>query len=133
MANTQPTLKTGKDAAVKGVPHSPTAAPPAGAAAAKGVPRAPTAAPPTRVVGTGLAGAVGTVWNNNQTVNALWSINEDRNSWVGIAGVGWVKLSTGSDTGVVALTTLAAHAYQTQHIINDRTEDDGMIHEIYAW
>jgi hypothetical protein len=66
-------------------------------------------------------------------VNALWSINEDRNSWVGIANVGWVKLSTASDSGVVALTELAAHAYQRQHVISSRTENDGMIHEIYAW
>jgi hypothetical protein len=79
------------------------------------------------------AGSAGTVWNNNQTVNALWSINQDRNSWFGAAGVGWQKLSTASDTGVIALTALAAHAYQTQHIINYRTEADGMVHEIYAW
>jgi hypothetical protein len=132
MAQTQPSLKMGNETAVEGVPRTPTLAPPS-AAAGKGVARTPTAAPPTRIGGAGLAGAVGTVWNNNQTVNALWSINEDRNSWVGIAGVGWVKLSTASDPGVVALTALAAHAYQTQHVINYRTEDDGMIHEIYAW
>jgi hypothetical protein len=92
----------------------------------------PTAEPPAQVGGTG-ARAVGTVWNNNQTVNALWSINEDRNAQVGIANVGWVKLSTNSESGVMALTALAAHAYQTQHVINYRTEDDGLIHEIYAW
>jgi len=94
---------------------------------------APTAAPPPRKQGGAAAGGAGTVWNNSQLVNALWSINEDRNSWVGIQGVGWVKLSTNSDTGVVALTMLAAHAKQLQTIVNYRTEDDGMIHEIYAW
>jgi hypothetical protein len=120
MANTQPkAVKAGGGALAVG--------------AGKGALAAPVAEPPTKFVGKGAKGSVGTVWNNNQTVNALWSINEDRNSWVGVANVGWVKLSTASDTGVVALTVLAAHAYQTQHIINYRQEDDGMVHEIYAW
>lgn len=92
---------------------------------------APSAAPPAKR--KGVSGSAGTVWNNSQLVNALWSINEDRNSWVGIQGVGWVKLSTASDTGVVALSVLAAHAKQLQTVVNYRTEDDGMIHEIYAW
>jgi hypothetical protein len=93
---------------------------------------APTATPPTKQ-GAAVTGGVGTVWNNSQIINALWSINEDRNSWVGVQGVGWVKLSTNSDTGIVALTMLSAHAKQLQSIVNYRTEDDGMIHEIYAW
>jgi hypothetical protein len=98
-----------------------------------GASAAPSATPPPRkAAAIGGAGA-GTVWNNSQLVNALWSINEDRNSWVGIQGTGWVKLSTNSDTGIVALTMLAAHAKQLQTIVNYRVEDDGMIHEIYAW
>jgi len=93
---------------------------------------APTGTPP-RKHGVAATGRAGTVWNNSQLVNALWSINEDRNSWVGIQGVGWVKLSTNSDSGIVALSMLMAHAKQLQTIVNYRMEDDGMIHEIYAW
>jgi hypothetical protein len=101
---------------------------------------APSAAPPKgagRVAASagaaGAAGGAGTTWSQNQTINALWSINEDRNSWVGVAGIGWVKLSNASDSGIVALTVLGAHAKQLQTIVNYRQEDDGMIHEIYAW
>ena len=94
---------------------------------------APSATPPAKLQGAAAVGGAGTVWNNNQLVNALWTINQDRNSWVAIQGVGWVKLSPGSDTGVVALTMLAAHAKQLQTPVNYRTENDGMIHEIYAW
>jgi hypothetical protein len=89
--------------------------------------------PPPGKAGIGAVSKLATVWNNSQIVNALWSINEDRNSWVGIAGVGWVKLSTGSDSGVVALTMLASHAKALQSSINYRQESDGMVHEIYAW
>jgi hypothetical protein len=101
---------------------APTATPPAGKSVKAGGAGAP-----------GSAGAVKTVWNNSQIVNALWTINQDRNSWLGIQGVGWLKLSTASDTGVVALTVLASHAKQMQTVINYRVEDDGMVHEIYAW
>ncbi len=118
MADTQPQPLQGQKGAATGAAAAPSATPPKMAVSAR--------------AGVGVA-AAGTVWNNSQTVNALWSINEDRNSWFGAAGVGWVKLSTASDTGVIALTELAAHAYQTQHIINYRTEADGMCHEIYAW
>jgi len=107
----------------------------AGAAGAATTPSAPSGEPPQSAIGvaTGAATGAGTTWNNNKTVGSLWSIDQDKNSWMGVASVGWVKLSTASDSGVVALTALAAHAYQTQHVINYRTESDGMAHEIYAW
>jgi hypothetical protein len=107
----------------------------AGAGAAATTASVPSGEPPQSAIGAAGDGtaAAGTVWNNNKTVSSLWSINQDRNSWMGVANVGWVKLSTASDSGVVALTALAAHAYQTKHIVNYRTESDGMVHEIYAW
>jgi len=43
------------------------------------------------------------------------------------------KLSTASDSGVVALTLLASHAKQLGSIVNYRDEDDGMVHEMYVW
>lgn len=106
-----------------------------GAGAAATTASVPSGEPPQSAIGAAGDGtaAAGTVWNNNKTVSSLWSINQDRNSWMGVANVGWVKLSTASDSGVVALTALAAHAYQTKHIVNYRTESDGMVHEIYVW
>ncbi len=92
----------------------------------------PSAAPPVPSQEGAGAGGV-TAWVNGQKVNALWSINENRNSWIGVAGVGWIKLANNSDSAVVALTILGAHAKQTQGAINYRQEADGMIHEIYAW
>jgi hypothetical protein len=111
----------------------------AGIGSTAGAAATPSLTPPPTAVGVGASGgsagsaAAGTVWNNNKTINALWGIAEDRNSWAGVANVGWVKLSTASDSGIVALTALAAHGYQTQHLVNYRTESDGLIHEIYAW
>ena len=97
----------------------------------------PSAEPPTSGGGGaygGAAGAVGaTVWVNNKTVNSLRSINENRNSWVGVAGVGWLRLANNSDSAVVALTALCSSARQTQTPVNYRTEADGMVHEIYVW
>lgn len=104
-----------------------------GAAAASA---APTAEPPAAATtGTGgvATGIAATTWVTNKKINALWSINENRNSWVGVAGVGWVKLANNSDTAIVAFTMLGANARLTQGTVNYRQESDGMIHEIYVW
>ncbi|HMG02305.1 MAG TPA: hypothetical protein VK596_04180 [Edaphobacter sp.] len=77
--------------------------------------------------------ASATVWQYGKKINALWSINENRNSWVGVTGVGWVKLANNNDTAIVALTMLGADAKLTQGTVNYRQESDGMIHEMYVW
>ena len=110
---------------------------------------APTFEPPDELVATKLfriqdvagvsaaqavsASASATVWQYGKKINALWSINENRNSWVGVTGVGWVKLANNNDTAIVALTMLGADAKLTQGTVNYRQESDGMIHEIYVW
>jgi hypothetical protein len=104
-----------------------------GGASAAGGPVRPSGGPPVRTGGGAATVAAGTVWNNGQIVNALWSINQDKNAWMGIAGVGWQKLSNASETGLMSLNLLASHAKQLQTQINYRTESDGMVHEIYAW
>lgn len=105
---------------------APTAEPPAGAGGAGGA-----------VGGAGVSGTGGgigaSVWVNNKQINALWSINENRNSWVGVAGVGWVKLANNSDSAIVALTILGANARQTQGVVSYRQEADSMLHEMYVW
>jgi hypothetical protein len=72
-------------------------------------------------------------WNSDKRVQGLWSINQDRNSWVYLSDVGWKKLANSSDTSIVAMTALAAHARQMQSRIDTREEADGMIYEIYVW
>lgn len=74
-----------------------------------------------------------TAWHNSQKINALWCINQNRNSFVRIVGVGWKKLANNSDTGIVSLTMLASHAKEMQSNINYREETDKKIHELYVW
>ncbi len=73
------------------------------------------------------------VWQNNKRVTGLWGTNETRNSWVLIDGVGWKKLSAGTDSAELALTVLASHAKLTQARVDYREESDGSIHELYVW
>lgn len=88
--------------------------------------------PPTSGAAAG-AQAVGT-WNSNKKITALWSMNQNRNVWVAIDGVGWKKLSTASDSATEALGIISAVAKQTQSpYVSYREEADGMIHEMYVW
>jgi hypothetical protein len=70
---------------------------------------------------------------SNKKINGLWSINQNRNSWIGVSGIGWKKLANNSDSAIVALTMLSAHALEKGSVVNYREESDGMIHEIYVW
>ncbi len=104
------------------------------AGAAAGGAGAPTAEPPAAAVSDGGAVGIGaSVWVSNKKINALWSINENRNSWVGVAGVGWVKFANNSDSAIVAFTMLGANARHTQGLVSYRQEADNMIHEMYVW
>jgi hypothetical protein len=97
-------------------------------------PSVPTKEPPASAQKSGDTGGIGaTVWVSGKKINALWAINENRNSWVSVAGVGWTKLANNSDTAIVALTILAANARQTQGDVSYRQEADNMIHEMYVW
>ena len=91
----------------------------------------PSQTPPAATE-TGTSGGI-TAWNNDKRVTALWSINQNRNAWVYINGVGWKRLSTASDSANLALTVLAAHAKQSQTNYTYRDESDGLIHESYVW
>jgi hypothetical protein len=90
---------------------------------------ASTLEPPTAVNSQAAAGA----WLNDKRINATWCINENRNAWVGITGVGWKKLASNSDSAIVALSMLGTHARQMNSPVNYREEADGMIHEMYVW
>ena len=106
---------------------APTAEPPASALAAAGLTMADGAA----AAADGGIGA--SVWVNGKKINALWAINQNRNSWVSVVGVGWVKFANNSDSAIVAFTTLGADAKLTQGTVNYRQESDNIIHEIYVW
>jgi hypothetical protein len=81
----------------------------------------------------------GTTWQADTRVSSLWSINQNLNAYMYTRNhatntdIGWVKLSTASESGFVALAMLASNAKATQARIDYRQESDGMAHEIYLW
>jgi hypothetical protein len=79
------------------------------------------------------AHAASTTWQSQKTIVNQWTINQDRNSWIGVAGIGWQKLSTASDSGCVSLTMLSSNALISKASVNYRQEADGMVHEIYVF
>jgi hypothetical protein len=93
----------------------------------------PTLVPPVVESGGVAAEAVTATWQTNKTVTALWGINETRNAWMHVDGLGWRKLYNGRDGAFVALAMLASQARQTGKPINFRQEADGMVYEIYLW
>ena len=72
-------------------------------------------------------------WQNDKRVSMLWSINQDRNVFMGVAGVGWKKLADNSGSAIVALTMLSAHAREKGSVVRYREESDGKVHEMYVW
>ena len=95
---------------------------------AAGTTIAPTLNPPQASANNGI-----TAWVDNQRIDAVWSINQNRNSWAAIQNVGWKKFADNSDSAIVAFTILAAHARQMQSVYTYREEADTKIHECYVW
>jgi hypothetical protein len=118
--------------------NSPSQMPPAGAQqeevsasqgmSVKGISDMAPSLPLTSAIAAGVS-----AWQNSMKLNALWSINQNRNSWVGVEGIGWKKLANNSDSAIVALTMLASHARAKGSSVNYREESDGMIYEMYVW
>ncbi|HVL21468.1 MAG TPA: hypothetical protein VM422_10890 [Amaricoccus sp.] len=153
MTNTVPSQMPGAPRGAKSqagsAPGMPSAEPPARAAAhadcgcggATAAAMAPTGLPAATAGGTAPAlrpasagaGGVAATWQSNVHVAGLWSINEDRNCWIYIDTVGWRKLSTTSESGLVALNMLAANAYQQNAVASCYEGDDGQISQIYVW
>ena len=144
MADATPTMEIGGLQGTAERTDAPTQQPPnlgdtarRGAQADTGrMPQAGTASDihsaPGLPISGGVASGVG-AWQNNRKVDSLWTINQDRNSWVGINGVGWKKLSGPNETSISALTMLVAHARATGSPVNYRDESDTLIHEVYVW
>lgn len=86
-------------------------------------------APPVTASGEGIAAST---WRSGQ-VTATWSIDETRNAWIQVSGIGWKKLYNGRDGAFTALLILATQARQTGRTVQFREEADGMVYEIYLW
>jgi hypothetical protein len=95
----------------------------------------PTLAPPgpAGAVAAEAAAGIKATWQTGVIVTALWSINEIRNAWMYVSGLGWRKIFNGRDGAFTALVTLASQARQTGRQISFREEADGMVYEIYLW
>lgn len=90
---------------------------------------APVLEPPVAVKSQEVMGA----WLNDKRISATWCINQNRNVYVAVTGVGWKKLANNSDSAIVALNMLGTHARQMNSPVNYREEADGMIREMYVW
>jgi hypothetical protein len=90
-------------------------------------------APSLRPGNAGSAGAVSATWQSNVHIAGLWSINQDRNCWAYLDNVGWRNLSGASESGLVAMNMLAAHAYQLGSTTSLYEENDGRISQLYVW
>ena len=76
-------------------------------------------------------------WQNSKKIIGLWAINENRNAWVYIQGLGWRKLSNETDSIVINLMIKAAHAKEENRNVNFYEEgvEGGtiVIKEMYTW
>jgi hypothetical protein len=87
---------------------------------------------PDSVTEAAVETVTGTV-RSNQHIDAMWSIDQVRNAFALVRGLGWRKLYNGRDGAFGALVALASQARQTGAPITFREEPDGMIYEIYLW
>jgi hypothetical protein len=92
---------------------------------------APKLNPPEKLT-EGVTAFGAAVWSTDKRVNGLYTTYNAHNSWMSIAGIGWKKLATGSDSMCEAMTNLAAHAREKNCRI-DFSEENGLIKEIYVW
>lgn len=89
----------------------------------------PSEGPPAEVAQSKSGFTAGT-WNSNKHVTGLYNTHHASNSWVYIAGKGWVKLTESKN--VEAMSILTAHAKITNSPVNYYLEG-GNITAIYVW
>jgi len=91
----------------------------------------PQLAPPEETFAAAEEGI--SAWLTNRKILGLWTNSANKNSWIRIQGVGWRKLFNASETAVVCMTMLAAHARAEKRAVNARIEADNRVHELYVW
>lgn len=90
----------------------------------------PTLTPPALSDQESAFGAA--VMNQDKRVNGLYATAGGRNSWMSIAGTGWVKLTMVTDSACEAMTVLAGAARAKSTRI-DYAVDGGLTTEVYVW
>lgn len=71
------------------------------------------------------------VWLNDKRITGLWAINEVRNAWVHIAGIGWKKIIASNDTTFTLMLTQLVAAKAANRPVN-LLLDGGHITQIYV-
>ncbi|WKN45012.1 hypothetical protein [Tunicatimonas pelagia] len=74
-----------------------------------------------------------TAWFNSKKVTGVWASNNNKNAYLHIHGVGWVKLNDANADSVHAMYLMGCVARQENRNVNYRKENDNKIHEIYVW
>ena len=72
------------------------------------------------------------VWQNNKRIGGLWTIDQDRNAWVFVTGIGWKKVAADNDNIFFNLLTQLAMAKSGGRPVN-YYELQGVIREVYVW
>ena len=76
------------------------------------------------------------MWQNGKKITGLWTINENRNAWVWVDGLGWRKLAHDDDSVFTAMLATCVEAKGDNRFVNFREVGTGgniEIHEIYVW
>jgi C1A family cysteine protease len=76
-------------------------------------------------------GIVETGWVNNVKVIGLWAIDQDRNAWAYLAGIGWRRIAPDNDNIFFDLLRLTAAAKEGARPVNVYQEA-GVIKQIYV-
>jgi len=92
----------------------------------------PTLNPPFVSNGLPDAGYGAGVWYSDKKINALYTTNETRNSWINVVGTGWVKLANNIDSANEAFTILATSAKDKKSPANYCLEN-GQVTQLYVW
>jgi C1A family cysteine protease len=80
----------------------------------------------------GVQGIEETGWVNNRKVIGLWAINEDRNAWVYIEGLGWRKISPDNDNIFLNMLGQLAAAKAAGRLVNVY-QVNGVITQLYVF
>lgn len=77
--------------------------------------------------------SIGTgVWQNGKNIIGLWTIDQDRNGWVCVNGIGWKKIAADNDVIFYNLLAQLIAAKAANRPVNFY-EEQGVIKQVYVW
>jgi sugar lactone lactonase YvrE len=73
-----------------------------------------------------------TIWERNKRITGLWTINQNRNAWVYVQGLGWRKISPDNDNIFFDMLTQLIAAKAGNRRVDFR-QKNRVIKEIYVF